>query len=321
MNFLKYIETELSIFDTRFKSNLSTKANLLHKITSYLSQKSGKKIRPICTILAAGLCGEIHEKTYRGAVLIELLHTATLIHDDVVDEAYLRRNQISINAMWKNKVAVLTGDYFLAKGLKLAVSSKDFDLLYLMSDVVQKIVEGELIQIEKTKKLNLIVDDYFKIIELKTGALFQSAFEAGALSVGANDHQFKIMSQLGIKIGLMFQIKDDILDYPINSKKTGKIKGNDIKEGKINLPLLKSITKMNFNQKQNVYRILRKKSNNSDEIKYIQDLVVQYDGIQHAESLLKSYYDEIMLLLVSFKKNTYKDALLSLLNYLIVRSK
>ena len=229
------------------------------------------------------MCGTIQDKTYRGAVLVELLHTATLIHDDIVDDAYLRRNQFSINAIWKNKVAVLTGDYFLAKGLKLAVSSKDFDFLYLMSDVVQKIVEGELIQIEKTKKLNLKEEEYLKIIELKTGSLFQSSFAAGAVSVGANSKTLEIMSQIGLKIGLIFQIKDDILDYPTKFKKSGKKIGIDIQEGKINLPLLSAINKMTFNEKRHVYSILRKKTNNVSEIKFVQDLVFLYRGIEYAE--------------------------------------
>ncbi len=321
MDFLKFIKQDLVLFDNQFKTALSSKATLLRKVTLYLNKQAGKKIRPICTIIAAGLCGTIQDKTYRGAVLVELLHTATLIHDDIVDDAYLRRNQFSINAIWKNKVAVLIGDYFLAKGLKLAVSSKDFDFLYLMSDVVQKIVEGELIQIEKTKKLNLKEQEYLKIIELKTGSLFQSSFAAGAVSVGANSKTLEIMSQVGLKIGLIFQIKDDILDYPTKSKKSGKKMGNDIQEGKINLPLLSAINKMKFNEKRHVYSILRKKTNNAAEIKFVQDLVFLYRGIEYAESLISKYYNEVISLISSFENNQYKESLLSLLKYLMIRSK
>ena len=255
IDFSGKIQKELDVFNQQFQAALSTKAVLLHKITNYLNKSPGKKIRPICTILSAGLINNISDKTYRGAVLVELLHTATLIHDDIVDDAQLRRSALSINTIWKNKIAVLTGDYFLAKGLKLAVQCSDYDILLLISNVVQEIVEGELIQIEKTKKLNLKEEDYYKIISLKTGSLFQTSFSIGALNANADNTKIKQLQTLGMNIGMLFQIKDDILDYSSKSLISGKSFGNDIKEGKINLPLLFSLKKMNLLEKQKVYKI------------------------------------------------------------------
>ena len=250
--FEKIIQKEIELFDKKFKQTLSSKGSLLYKITKYVSQSSGKKIRPICTILASGLNNNITDKTYRSAILIELLHTATLIHDDIVDDAQLRRGNLSINAVWKNKISVLTGDYFLAKGLQLAVFHKDYDILNFISEVVQEIVEGELLQIEKTKKLNLTEEDYFQIINLKTASLFQCSFKIGAISSTANKITTDNLSELGLIIGNIFQIKDDILDYQ-NNTLTGKQSGNDIKEGKINLPLLYALKKMNFLEKKSSF--------------------------------------------------------------------
>ena len=211
--FKNTIQSEVDLFDKKFQDALSTKASLLHKVSTYVTKHTGKKIRPICTIICAGLINNVTEKTYRGAILVELLHTATLIHDDIVDDAHIRRSALSINTIWKNKISVLSGDYFLAKGLKLSVLHKDYDVLYVISSVVEKMVEGELIQIEKTKKLNLTEEDYFKIITLKTASLFEASFKIGALSAESDKEMVEKMGKIGLQIGLLFQIKDDILDY------------------------------------------------------------------------------------------------------------
>ena len=319
--FVKILKKEIDLFDLKFKSVVSNKATLLHKVVTYLKMQSGKKIRPLCVILSAGLSGDLQDKTYRGAVLVELLHTATLIHDDIVDDAHIRRRQLSINAIWNNKISVLTGDYFLAKGLKLSVENKDYELLYLISDVVQKIVEGELLQIEKTKTLNLTEEDYFKIIKLKTAVLFESAFKIGAISVGAEEKIIKKMGVLGLKIGLLFQMKDDVLDYTFDSKITGKKSGNDIKEGKINLPLLHVLSKMSTCEKGKTYQILRKKINTDDEIKWVKKLVFKYRGIEYADSIIKTYHSDITKSIDLFEENTYKIGLTSLLKFLINRVK
>ena len=321
MDFLKNIEKELSIFDKKFKNNLSKKGSLLHVIANYITSNPGKKIRPICTILSAGLVNDINDKTYRGAILIELLHTATLIHDDVVDDAHIRRSKLSLNSLWKNKISVLTGDYFLAKGLTLAVKNQDYDILKLISNVVEKIVEGELLQLEKTKRLNLSEQDYFKIIKLKTASLFECCFHISAISANLEEGVTNKLIDLGLKIGLLFQIKDDILDYSSKSDKSGKKSGNDIKEGKINLPLLYALQSMPILEKRKVYKILRKKTNQLNEIKFVENLVMKYKGIEKSELLINDYFNDAMIILEGFKTNKYKDSIISLLNFLTYRFK
>ena len=321
MNFLKNIEKEITYFDIKFKEALSTKATILHKITNYLFTSSGKKIRPICTLLAAGLIGGLNEKVYRGAVLIELIHTATLVHDDIVDDAQLRRSFFSINTIWKNKISVLSGDYFLAKGLSLAVKHKDYDILQLVSETVEKIVEGELYQIDKTKKLNLKEEDYFKIIKLKTAVLFQCCFKIGGSLITNQKENFDKLEKLGLLFGMLFQIRDDILDYRIELVNTGKVSGNDIKEGKINLPLLYALEKMSIIEKNQVYRILRKKSNTKHEIKLVENLVIKYKGIDRAMVIIETYFSQAKSILLSFPESRYRVTLLLLLDFLINRTK
>ena len=318
--FEKIIQQEIKLFDKKFKQTLSSKASLLYKITKYISSSSGKKIRPICTILSSGLSGNISSKTYRSAILIELLHTATLIHDDIVDNAQLRRGNLSLNAVWKNKISVLTGDYFLAKGLQLAVLNKDYDILNFISEVVQNIVEGELLQIEKTKKLNITEKDYFQIINYKTASLFQCSFKVGAIAAEANKNTIDSLSELGLTIGNIFQIKDDILDYT-NSKKSGKQSGNDIAEGKINLPLLYALKKMNLGEKNRVYRLLRKKTNSREEIKFVQNKVLKYKGIEDAAAVMHKNYKQAINILDAFPINNYQKAIKLLLSFLIERKK
>ena len=320
IEFVKIIKEDVNLFDKKFKKTLSTKATLLHKVTNYLRKTSGKKIRPTCSIIASGLMNNITEKTYRGAILIELLHTATLIHDDIVDDAHIRRSSFSINTIWKNKISVLTGDYFLAKGLRLAVLNKDYDILNLISNVVEKIVEGELFQIEKTKKLNLTEEDYFKIIKLKTGSLFECAFEIGGLSAQADENDIKKLTGLGLIIGILFQIKDDILDYSV-SNYSGKKSGNDIKEGKINLPLLYALKKMSLIEKNQVFRVLRKKINTINEIALVQKIVLKHKGIEEAELLIKKKYNQAINIVNDFEKGKYKESIQSLLTFLIERKK
>ncbi len=318
--FEKIIQQEIKLFDKKFKQTLSSKASLLYKITKYISSSSGKKIRPICTILSSGLSGNISSKTYRSAILIELLHTATLIHDDIVDNAQLRRGNLALNSVWKNKISVLTGDYFLAKGLQLAVLNKDYDILNFISEVVQHIVEGELLQIEKTKKLNLTEQDYFQIINYKTASLFQCSFKVGAIAAEANKKTTDLLSELGLTIGNIFQIKDDILDYK-NSKKSGKQSGNDIAEGKINLPLLYALKKMNFVEKNRVYRLLRKKTNSREEIKFVQNKVLKYKGLEDAAAVMQKNYKQAINILDAFPSNNYQKAIKLLLSFLMERKK
>ncbi len=316
--FQKIIKEDVQLFDKKFKEILSTKSELLYKVTSYLSKNSGKQIRPVCAIIASGLINNITDKTYRSAILIELIHTATLVHDDIVDDAQIRRSKLSINTIWKNKIAVLTGDYFLAKGLQIAARNKDYDVLESISNVVGKIVEGELIQIDKTKKLNLKEAEYFNIIKLKTGSLFECAFELGGIAANAEKDKIKNLKELGLIIGIMFQIKDDILDYSLF---TGKKSGNDIKEGKINLPLLYSLSKMKFIEKRKSINILRRKKKSVQEIEFVFNMVKKYQGIDFAASTINRYYNQAKIIIGNFEEGKYKKSIYSLLDFLIDRTK
>jgi len=318
--FEKIIKEDINLFDKKFKNILSSKATLLYKVNSYLIKQRGKRIRPICTIIASGLANNITSQTSRAAVLIELLHTATLIHDDIVDDAHIRRSTFSINTIWKNKVAVLSGDYFLAKGLSLAVENKDYEILMLISNVVEKIVEGELLQIEKTKKLNLTEDEYFKIIKLKTASLFECAFQVGVMSNKKANPNLDQIINLGLMIGNIFQIKDDILDYR-PTRLIGKNTGSDIKEGKINLPLLYALKNMPVHQKKQVFKVLRKKTNTLKEIISIQNIVINNYGIVEAENKMMSYYNNAMKILSLFEETKYKNAAKLMLKFLISRNK
>jgi len=318
--FQNIVKEDIQLFDKKFKDSLSTKAELLYKVTSYLRKNSGKKIRPLCAIIASGLINNITDKTYRSAILIELIHTATLVHDDIVDDAQIRRSKFSINTIWKNKIAVLTGDYFLAKGIQLAVKNKDYEIIDAISNVVGKIVEGELIQIEKTKKLNLKESDYFNIINLKTASLFECSFELGGIAAGAEKEKVKKLKELGLIIGIIFQIKDDILDYGL-LQYTGKKSGNDIKEGKINLPLLYSLSKMKFLEKRKSIRILRNKKNTIQDIGFIFSMVKKYKGIDFSQAKINKYYEQAKIIIGSFEEGKYKKSIYSLLDFLIDRKK
>lgn len=318
--FEKIIKEDVYLFDKKFKEVLSTNTSILYKITNYIRKNSGKRIRPICCLIASGLVNNITEKTFRGAILIELLHTATLIHDDIVDDAQIRRSQLSINAVWKNKIAVLTGDYFLAKGLSLAVINKDYDILEIVSNVVQKIVEGELLQIEKTKKLNLTELDYFKIINLKTGSLFECAFQVAGISSNVDQNMFQELTKLGNIIGQLFQIKDDVLDY-YDQKFIGKNSGNDIKEGKINLPLLYSLNKMSLIEKSQVFNILRKKIKTRKEIDFVQGIVLKHKGLDYAKFIIDKNYKDAISILENFENGKYKKSIYLLLTFLVERNK
>ena len=316
MTFKTNIENEIRIFNLEFKRALSNKASLLHTVTNYITKNPGKQIRPIIVLISAGLIAPPSEKTYRGAILIELIHTATLIHDDIVDDAHLRRSKLSLNAVWKNKISVLVGDYFLAKGLSLASKYKDFDTLEIISEVVEKMVEGELIQINKTRKLNLTEQDYFKIIELKTASLFEASFKIGAKSINSNKKQLIQLGKLGLIIGKIFQMKDDILDYRITPF-SGKKYGKDIEEGKINLPLLYTLNKANSKEKKCILTSLRASVNNKHEIMQIFDLVKKYNGINYTEKCIVKQHDEALQILELFPNNQYKESLVSLLQFII----
>tara|TARA_B110000444_G_scaffold127521_1_gene119996 strand:+ start:1633 stop:2598 length:966 start_codon:yes stop_codon:yes gene_type:complete len=318
--FKNIIQNEIDAFHIQFATTLSTKASLLHKVANYVNKNNGKQVRPIIVLIAAGLLNNLNKKSYRGAILIELLHTATLIHDDIVDDAHLRRSKLSINTIWKNKIGVLAGDYFLAKGLSLASQYKDYDILEIISNVVEKIVEGELIQINKTKQLNLNEKDYFNIIELKTASLFEASFKIGAITANASHEEIDNLSKLGLIIGRLFQLQDDILDYNTSSI-SGKKYGNDIKEGKINLPLLYTLKKVNLIEKRIILNTLRSTLNRKQDIIKVIKLVTKYKGIDYVQRRIKIDYNLALESLIPFPNNKYKTAIKLLLSFIVTRNK
>ena len=314
------INQELKDFKKLYQKSFSRDTNLLLSISNYIFDNSGKKIRPILTFLVSGLLGEINKKTYTSAILIELLHVATLIHDDVVDEAQFRRKKLSINSLWKNKVAVLIGDFFLAQGLKIAIEENAEKMLLYTSKAVQKMAKGEILQLEKSRKLTLIEEDYYKIIEYKTATLFGCCCELAAFSNNLSEEETEKIYQFGIKLGLMFQIKDDLLDYE-SKNSTGKLKGNDIKESKINLPLLYAIQNANKEEKIKIINLLYKSVKKKEEVKIIIDFVKKNNGIKYADEVLKKYKKEALVMLSGFPESKYKTSIFYLLDFIIERKK
>ena len=319
-NIIQPISKELKNFEKIYKESFSKDANLLIKISHYIFNNSGKKIRPILIFLVSGLIGKINEKTYTAAVLVELLHVATLIHDDIVDEAHFRRKKFSINSLWKNKVAVLMGDFFLAQGLKIALQKKSEEMLLYTSKAVQKIVEGEILQLEKARKLTLIEEDYYQIIEYKTASLFGCCCELADFSNNLSESEIKKIYHFGIKLGLMFQIKDDILDYE-DKKITGKVLGNDIKEKKMNLPLLYAIKNSSKKEKSKIINLLYKPVKKKEDISTIIYFVKNNNGIKDSVKVLNKYKEEALLMLKKFPDSKYKKSILYLLDFIIEREK
>ena len=317
----KPIQKELEIFDKRYNVALSTDVKLLLKISNYILKNTGKRIRPILLLLVSKLLGEINEKTYSSCILIELLHTATLIHDDVIDDASFRRGKFSINNLWKNKIAVLAGDFLLSKGLSLGLKDNDINILAYTSKAVEKISEGEIFQIQKSRDLDLNEKDYYNIISRKTGSLFACCFQLAAVSNGIHSKKkMESLYNMGLKFGMIFQIKDDILDYS-TSDITGKIMGNDLKESKINLPLLLAIKNFSFLERQKVYYILKKKQKKKEDIYYVNNLVKKKNGISLSEMKMYSLKKELINDLTIFSDSVYKTALIQLTQLIIDRKK
>jgi len=317
----KSIQQEINIFEKKYTKSLTTDVKLLVTISNYILKNPGKRIRPILILVVSKLIGEVNDKTYSSCILIELLHTATLIHDDVVDDAYFRRGKFSVNNLWKNKIAVLAGDFLLSKGLAFGLKDKDINLLLYTSMAVEKISEGEIFQIQKSRDLDITEEDYYNIVKHKTGSLFGCCFQLAATSNNiSSKKQIECLYNIGLKIGILFQIKDDILDYT-NISVTGKIIGNDLKESKINLPLLYTIKKISFLEKQKVFRILKKNKIENEDIFYIQKLVKKHKGINFATEKMKILEKEIILDLNIFKKSEYKRTLIDLIHFILVRKK
>jgi len=316
----KPIAKELEIFEDTFSKLLKSRVPLLDKITHYIVKRKGKQVRPMFVFLAAKMLGEINESTYRAAALIELIHTATLVHDDVVDEAYERRGFFSINALWKNKIAVLVGDFLLSRSLMLSIDNGDFDQLRVISQVVKEMSEGELLQLEKTRKLNLDEDIYFEIIRQKTATLIAACCKVGAISTSAKETDWNTFWEIGENIGIAFQIKDDLFDFG-SAEDIGKPTGIDIKEKKVTLPLLYALNNTDKSTKKDIISLIKNHKNQSKKLQKIIAFVHQSGGIQYAEQKMHAFKDKALEQLALYPDSEAKESIIALINYSVNRKK
>ncbi|MCK5825136.1 MAG: polyprenyl synthetase family protein [Ichthyobacteriaceae bacterium] len=318
---IKYpIKEEMKVFEEKFKQSMSSTVPLLDRITHYIVRRKGKQMRPMFVFLSAkALGGEVTEKSYRAASLIELLHTATLVHDDVVDDSNMRRGFFSINALWKNKIAVLVGDYLLSKGLLLSIDNEDFDILKIVSTAVKEMSEGELLQIEKARKLDITEEVYFDIIRKKTATLIAACTAAGAKSIDSDEKTVEKFHKLGELIGVAFQMKDDLFDY--TNSKIGKPTGIDIKEQKMTLPLIYAINSSEKKDKKWLINSVKKHNTDKKIVKEVIDFVKKSGGIEYTETKMKNYQQEAMELLNDLDASDAKNSLITLVDYVIDREK
>lgn len=312
------VETELKIFDEEFAKIMKTDVPLLNIITSFLLRRKGKQVRPLLVFLSAKMIGEITKSTYTAASMIELLHTATLVHDDVVDESYERRGFFSINALWKSKLSVLLGDYLLAKGLLISVENKEYYVLEIVSNAVREMSEGELLQIQKSRKLDITEEEYFTIIRKKTATLFSACTSSGARTVTTDQTVINKMRDFGLKLGMAFQIKDDLFDYE-NTIFTGKPKGNDIQEKKLTLPLISALVHATYIEKKEIIRLINKKSSSRKTYNTVFEFVHQHNGVESAQNKMRQFRDEALDILFTFNKNNYRNSIESLVEFIIER--
>ena len=310
----------MNLFENKFKKSLKTTVPLLDKIMHYIIKRKGKQMRPMFVFLCAKLFGETKESAYTAASLIELLHTATLVHDDVIDESNFRRGVFSINALWKNKISVLVGDFLLSRGLLLAVEKNEFELLKIVSHAVKDMSEGELLQIEKTRKLNITEEVYFEIIRKKTATLISACCAAGASSSETSNENISQMKIFGEKVGIAFQIKDDLFDYT-QSPLIGKPTGLDIREKKMTLPLIYTLNQVNKKEKSFIINTIKNDSKNSKKVEQIINLVKENKGLEFAENKMNEYYSESIKILEKFDDNEAKDSLKKLVEFVVKRKK
>ena len=309
----KLIAKELRDFEIHFNSAVKSNVGLLDKIMRYIVKRKGKQMRPMFVLLSAKLGGEINEKTHRAASLVELLHTATLVHDDVVDESTERRGFFSINALWKNKIAVLVGDYLLSKGLLLSLDNNDFKTLKILATAVKLMSEGELLQLEKARNLNLKEEVYFEIIRNKTASLVASSCAAGASTTFSDDLSVERMRDFGEKAGIAFQIKDDLFDY--GNMDVGKPTGNDIKEKKLTLPLIFTLNNVSPALRRDLIYIIKNENKKKDKVKFVIDEVIKAGGITYATEMMNNYRDEALAILHHFPRTEVRDGLEELVRY------
>lgn len=311
------ITTELAAFEKRFRETMRSKVALMDRITYYIVKRKGKQMRPMFVFLSAKVCGEMNDNSYVAASLIELIHTASLVHDDVVDESYERRGFFSINALWKNKIAVLVGDFFFAKGLLIALRHKQYRILEIISNAAQALSEGELLQIEKARRLDIDEAIYFDVIRQKTASLIAASCMAGAASTTQDEATLQLMHDFGEKIGIAFQIKDDLFDF--GAEDIGKPRGIDIKEKKMTLPLIHALNQAEKGERRRIIRIIKKQSDKPEKVAEVIKFVHESEGLTYAEAAMLRYRDEAFALLRQMPESESRDSLEALVNYVVER--
>lgn len=312
------IKQEMKLFEKKFQESMRSEVFLLDKITQFILKTKGKQIRPIFVFLCAKLVGEITEKTHRGAAMIELIHTATLVHDDVVDESFKRRGFFSINALWKNKIAVLVGDYLLSKSVIISTENQDFDILAVISKTIREMSEGELLQLEKSRKLDITEDIYYEIIRKKTATLIAACCEVGVISNNVNVELAQKIRDFGTYTGIAFQIKDDLFDY-LKKNVTGKPVGIDIKEKKLTLPLIYAMNSVKKDERKYYFNIVKNHSHEAGKVNELMEFVKKSGGISYAEKVMLNYQIKALEILDEFPDNEAKKSLQLMLNYIIKR--
>jgi Geranylgeranyl pyrophosphate synthase len=316
----KPVEIEMDEFEVYFSRTMRSDIPLLNIILNYILRRKGKQMRPLLVFLTARLNGEIAESTYIAATCIELLHTASLVHDDVVDDAHERRGSLSINALWNSKIAVLLGDYLLSTGMHICVEKSRYDMLEIISEAVKSMAEGELLQLQKARKLNIKEEDYYKIIISKTAALLSACTACGARSVSEDTETIQLMKDFGENIGIAFQIRDDILDYE-GTGLTGKTMGNDIKEKKITLPLIHALEQSANSKKRHIINIVKRRKKTRTEIGEVISFVMDYGGLEYAEIKMNQYRDKALAILDSYPESEVKESLREFVHYTTSRKK
>lgn len=316
----KPVKKEMAEFEAYFGRTMKSEIPLLKIILNYIFRRKGKQMRPMLVFLSARLNGIIGEPTFVAATFIELLHTASLVHDDVVDDANERRGALSINALWNSKIAVLVGDYMLSKGLLISIEKNRFDMLEIISEAVKSMTEGELLQLQKARKLNIKEEDYIKIIKSKTAALLSACTACGARSVTEDTEVIQLMKDFGENVGIAFQIRDDLLDYQGNGL-TGKAHGNDIKERKITMPLIHVLEQSQNSIKKHILGIVRKKKKTRQEITEVINFVYENGGIDYTELKMNQYRDKALAILDSYPDSEVKDSLKAFVHYTTSRDK
>lgn len=313
------IEQELKDFEAYFRNSMKSDVALLDKVTHYIVKRKGKQMRPMFVFLSAKMLGEVNQSTFDAATLVELLHTATIVHDDVVDDASERRGFFSVNALWKNKIAVLVGDYMLSRILLISIEKNNTDLLGVISRAVREMSEGELLQIDKARKLDITEEVYFDVIKKKTASLISSCCEAGALSVGASENRDR-MRMFGEYVGMAFQIKDDVFDYG-SSTKIGKPTGNDIRENKMTLPIIYALNHVEEDKKRKLMDILKNHNDNSKKINEAIEIVINAGGIHYAEKIMLDFANKALALIQDLPETEAKKSIEALVDYTMKREK